>query len=56
MRAPPSTPSRSPSTCISRGMPDRYERRTRRTRIVAMVVVLGMVVVIAAVLIAANGQ
>jgi hypothetical protein len=37
-------------------MPDRYERRTRRARIVAMVVVLGMVVVIAAVLIAANGQ
>jgi hypothetical protein len=37
-------------------MPDRYERRSRRTRIVAMVVVLGMVVVLAAVLIAANGQ
>jgi hypothetical protein len=37
-------------------MSDRYELRTRRTRIVAMVVVLGMVVVIAAVLIAANGQ
>jgi hypothetical protein len=37
-------------------MLDRYERRSRRTRIVAMVVVLGMVVVLAAVLIAANGQ
>jgi ABC-type transporter Mla subunit MlaD len=37
-------------------MPNRYERRTRRNRIVAMVVVLGMVVVLAAVLIAANGQ
>jgi hypothetical protein len=37
-------------------MSDRYELRTRRARIVAMVVVLGMVVVIAAVLIAANGQ
>jgi hypothetical protein len=37
-------------------MPNRYERRTRRTRIVAMVVVLGMVVVLAAVLIAANGR
>jgi|SoimicmetaTmtHAB_FD_contig_101_118274_length_13785_multi_3_in_0_out_0_10 hypothetical protein len=37
-------------------MPNRYERRARRTRIVAMVVVLGMVVVLAAVLIAANGQ
>jgi len=37
-------------------MSDRYERRTRRTRIVAMGVVLGMVAVFAAVLIAANGR
>jgi len=37
-------------------MPNRYERRIRRTRIVAMVVVLGMVAVFAAVLIAANGR
>jgi preprotein translocase subunit SecE len=37
-------------------MANRYERRTRRTRIFAMVVVLGMVAVFAAVLIAANGR
>jgi hypothetical protein len=37
-------------------MPNRYERRARRARIVAIVVVLGMVTVFAAVLIAANGR
>ena len=37
-------------------MPNRYERRARRTRIVAIVVVLGMFVVFAAVLIATNGR
>ncbi len=37
-------------------MPNRYERRARRARIIAIGVVLGMVVVFAAVLIAANGQ
>ena len=37
-------------------MSNRYERRARRARIIAIVVVLGMVVVFAAVLIAANGQ
>jgi len=37
-------------------MRNRYERRARRARIVAIVVVLGMIVVFAAVLISTNGQ
>jgi hypothetical protein len=35
-------------------MPSRYERRQARTRIVAIVVVLGMIAVFAAVLVATN--
>jgi hypothetical protein len=37
-------------------MPNRYERRRARTRIVAIVVILGMIAVFGAVLVATSGR